>query len=101
VREAARAALGMYLMAPAYVEMFRAAGFEIPPDRVPPDALIDALFVWGTPQQIADRLRAVRRAGVDELMITLFPAREPEKEMADALGALGSLNPDLRSCRSA
>ena len=68
---------------------------------MPPDALIDALFVWGTPQQIADRLRAVRRAGVDELMITLYPAREPEKEMAEALGALGSLNSDLRSCRSA
>ncbi len=101
VRQAARAALGMYLMAPAYVEMFRAAGFEIPPGCVPPDALIDALFVWGTPQQIADRLRAVRRAGVDELMVTLHPAREPEKEMAEALGALGSLNPDLRSCRSA
>ena len=72
-------------IAPAYVEMFRAAGFAIPPSRVPPDALIDALFVWGTPQQIADRLRAIRRAGVDELMVTLHPAREPEKEIAEAL----------------
>jgi alkanesulfonate monooxygenase SsuD/methylene tetrahydromethanopterin reductase-like flavin-dependent oxidoreductase (luciferase family) len=101
VREAARAALGLYLMAPAYAEMFQAAGFAIPPSRVPPDALIDALFVWGTPQQIGDRLRAVRRAGIEELMVTLHPAREPEKELAEALGALGTLNPDLRRCRAA
>jgi len=96
VREAARAALGMYLVAPAYAEMFQAAGFAVPASRIPPDSLIDALFVWGTPQQIADRLRAVRRAGADELMLTLHPACEPEKEMAEALGALGELNPDLR-----
>ena len=99
VREAARAALGMYLVAPAYAEMFEAAGFAIPPSRVPPDSLIDALFVWGTPQQIADRLRAVRRAGVDELMLTLHPARDPEKELAEAFGALGSVNPDLKGAR--
>jgi alkanesulfonate monooxygenase SsuD/methylene tetrahydromethanopterin reductase-like flavin-dependent oxidoreductase (luciferase family) len=97
VRAAGRAALGMYLVAPAYVEMFKAAGFEIPSNGVPPDALIDSLFVWGSAAQIADRLRAIRRAGVDELMVTLHPAREPEKEFAEALHALGSLCSELRS----
>jgi len=97
VRAAGRAALGMYLIAPAYVEMFKAAGFEIPDDRVPPDALIDSLFVWGTPAQIADRLRAIRRAGVDELMVTLHPATEPEKELALAFQTLGSLCTELRT----
>jgi alkanesulfonate monooxygenase SsuD/methylene tetrahydromethanopterin reductase-like flavin-dependent oxidoreductase (luciferase family) len=96
VRAAGRAALGMYLIAPAYVEMFESAGFAIPDDRVPPDALIDALFVWGTPAQIADRLRAIRRAGVDELMVTLHPASDPEKEFAEALHTLGGLCRELR-----
>jgi len=97
VRTAARAALGMYLAAPAYVEMFRAAGFAIPESRVPPDALIDSLFVWGTPAQIADRLRAIHRAGVDELMVSLHPAHEPEKELEEAFKALGSLCAELRA----
>jgi alkanesulfonate monooxygenase SsuD/methylene tetrahydromethanopterin reductase-like flavin-dependent oxidoreductase (luciferase family) len=97
VRAAGRAALGMYLIAPAYVEMFQAAGFAIPEDRVPPDALIDSLFVWGTAAQIADRLRAIRRAGVDELMVTLHPASDPEKELSEAFHTLGSLCSELRA----
>jgi len=97
VRQAARAALGMYLVAPAYVEMFRAAGFAIPDSRIPPDALIDSLFVWGTPAQIADRLRAIRRAGVDELMVTLHPTSEPEKEIDEAFKALGALCAEFRT----
>jgi probable F420-dependent oxidoreductase len=97
VRAAARAALGMYLVAPAYAEMFRAAGFAIPDDRVPPDPLIDALFVWGTPQEIADRLREIRRAGIDELMVTLHPAADPAKEMGDAFQLLGQLSVEFRA----
>ena len=97
VREAARAALGMYLIAPAYVEMFKAAGFAVPENGVPPDALIDSLFVWGTPAQIADRLRAIHRAGVDELMVTVHPTREPEKELDQAFKTLGSLCGELRT----
>jgi len=97
VRAAARAALGMYLIAPAYVEMFALAGFAIGPDRVPSDALIDALFVWGSEQQIGDRLRAIRRAGVDELMVTLHPAHDPEKELQQAFRALGQLSRELRT----
>jgi F420-dependent oxidoreductase-like protein len=97
VRESARAALGMYLIAPAYVEMFEAAGFKIPDSRIPPDSLIDSLFVWGTSAQIVDRLRAIRRAGIDELMVTLHPAREPEKELAEAFHTLGGLCHELRT----
>jgi len=97
VRAAGRAALGPYLVAPAYAEMFQAAGFAIPESLVPPDALIDALFVWGTPAQIADRLRAIRRAGVDELMITLHPASDPDKELALAFHTLGGLCAELRA----
>jgi F420-dependent oxidoreductase-like protein len=96
VRAAGRAALGMYLAAPAYAEMFKAAGFPIS-GGAPSDALIDALFVWGTPAQICDRLRAIRHAGVDELMVTLHPATEPEKELALAFQTLGGLCAELRT----
>jgi alkanesulfonate monooxygenase SsuD/methylene tetrahydromethanopterin reductase-like flavin-dependent oxidoreductase (luciferase family) len=97
VRAAGRAALSSYLIAPAYVEMFEAAGFAIPESRVPPEELIDALFVWGTAAQIADRLRAIHRAGVDELMVTLHAASDPEKELSEAFHTLGSLCAELRA----
>lgn len=97
VRAAAREALGMYLIAPAYADMFRLAGFAIPADLVPPDPLIDALFAWGTPARVAERLRAVKRAGVDEVMITIHPARDPVKETAAAFEMLGSLCAELRA----
>ncbi|MEX2207974.1 MAG: LLM class flavin-dependent oxidoreductase [Myxococcota bacterium] len=96
VRAAARKELGMYLIAPAYADMFRQAGFAIPADLVPPDPLIDALFAWGTPARVAERLRAAKRAGVDELMITIHPARDPEKETSVALELLGSLCAEIR-----
>jgi alkanesulfonate monooxygenase SsuD/methylene tetrahydromethanopterin reductase-like flavin-dependent oxidoreductase (luciferase family) len=96
VRAAAREALGMYLIAPAYADMFARAGFAIPDDRVPPDALIDALFASGSPEQIAERLIAVRDAGVDEVMITLHPAEDPEKETEAALELLGAVCAELR-----
>jgi alkanesulfonate monooxygenase SsuD/methylene tetrahydromethanopterin reductase-like flavin-dependent oxidoreductase (luciferase family) len=94
---AAREALGMYLIAPAYAAMFDAAGFAIPADRVPPDSLIDALFAWGTPARIADRLREVKRAGIDELMITIHPARDPLKETEAAFELLGALCREFRA----
>jgi alkanesulfonate monooxygenase SsuD/methylene tetrahydromethanopterin reductase-like flavin-dependent oxidoreductase (luciferase family) len=96
VRAAAREALGLYLTAPAYVEMFRAAGFAIPDDRVPPDALIDALFASGSPDEIAERLIAVRDAGVDEVMVTLHPAEDPVKETAAGFELLGAVCAELR-----
>jgi probable F420-dependent oxidoreductase len=96
VRAAAREALGMYLVAPAYVEMFAAAGWKIPDDRVPPDALIDALFASGSPEEIAERLVAARDAGVDEVMITLHPAEDPVKETAAAFELLGAVSAELR-----
>ena len=97
VRAAAREALGMYLIAPAYTDMFRQAGFAIPADLVPPDPLIDALFACGTPTRVAERLREAKRAGVDELMITIHAARDPVKETAAAFEMLGSLCAELRA----
>jgi probable F420-dependent oxidoreductase len=95
VRAAAREALGPYLTAPAYVEMFAAAGFAIPADRVPPDDLIDALFAWGSAEQIAERLVAARDAGVDEVMVTLHPAEDPVKETAAGFELLGAVCAEL------
>jgi hypothetical protein len=46
VREAGHQALGSYtLHAPAYVKMFEMAGYTIGADGVPPDHLIDDMFV--------------------------------------------------------
>jgi len=42
-------------------------------------------------------LRAIRRAGVDELMVTLHPASDPEKELSEAFHTLGSLCSELRA----
>src|SRR5882672_7648418 len=73
VRAVGRTALGTYLAAPAYLEMFETAGFKIPESRVPPDELID------------------------ELMVSLHSASDPEKELSEALHALGGLSGELRA----
>jgi hypothetical protein len=51
--------------------MFADAGFPIGPDLSIPDALIDALVVSGTDEEIAEGLRARLGRGADELLLNL------------------------------
>ncbi len=84
--------LGMYLAsAPAYGQMFAAAGYSIPAGGPVPDALIDDLFVAGDAEGIKARLREIHRAGVDELMITIHPVADPLAEATAILQIVADL----------
>jgi alkanesulfonate monooxygenase SsuD/methylene tetrahydromethanopterin reductase-like flavin-dependent oxidoreductase (luciferase family) len=91
VRETARAALGMYLTAPAYLQMFARAGFPIEPGAPVPEALIDELFVYGQPASIASRLREIHAAGIDEIMVTFHSAGNPMADFATTAEIVGKL----------
>ena len=71
VRASARKTLGYYASAVFYQRMFADAGFPIGPDLAIPDALIDALVVSGSDDEIADGLRSRLGRGADELLLNL------------------------------
>jgi alkanesulfonate monooxygenase SsuD/methylene tetrahydromethanopterin reductase-like flavin-dependent oxidoreductase (luciferase family) len=100
-RAAARAALDMPRGVPAYSAVFEASGFPVAADGSFAEGLIDELFVHGSETQIAERLRSILAAGVDELMLTFYPARDAQKESEAAFVALGGLCNDLRRERAA
>ncbi|MDA0638264.1 LLM class flavin-dependent oxidoreductase [Nonomuraea sp. MCN248] len=68
----AMAGAGMHLAAPHYTDMLRRAGVPACPDdpRAGAAALVDAgVYVYGTPGEVAERLRAYSAAGVDEIVL--------------------------------
>ncbi len=92
VRAMGRASLGMYTTAASsYGKMFEAAGYHIPADGTPPDALIDDLFVSGDADTIAERLEAIHASGIDELMVTIHPVADPVAEVWALFRLLGQL----------
>ncbi|MET9342308.1 LLM class flavin-dependent oxidoreductase [Nonomuraea sp. NPDC003804] len=96
-RRLALAGAGPHLRAPHYTDMLRRAGVPADPDD--PDAGAAALvesgvYVYGTPEEVAERLRDYHEAGVDE--IVLNPAGVMRTEgyqaaLADAELILGAM----------
>jgi probable F420-dependent oxidoreductase len=80
-----------YLGLTNYVSNFKRLGFT-DADLIPPgsDKLIDALIAYGTPDEIANRLREHLRAGADQVVIQVLGAPDnllpTLTELADALG---------------
>lgn len=103
-REAARRTLATYLQVPVYArfhewlgrgELLRslykasAAGDREGARRALPDALVDALFVHGTPEQCREKLARFVAAGVRTLVIQLFSYRGDPREALRALAPRG------------
>jgi probable F420-dependent oxidoreductase len=91
-RAAAREALSIYLNLPNYVNNFRRLGFT--EDDVTgggSDRLMDAIFAWGTVDQIVDRLREHLDAGADHVAVNVvasergIPPVAAWRELAGAL----------------
>jgi F420-dependent oxidoreductase-like protein len=80
VQAAAQAQIGPYARAPFYARMFGDAGFPVGPDGKMTAPLIDELVVSGDAPAVAGRLRAIRAAGVDELMITVLSVADQDAE---------------------
>jgi len=103
-REAARKLLATYLQVPVYArfhdwlgrsELLRAmreaaaTGDREGARRALPDALVDALYVFGTPEECREKLGRFVAAGVRTLVIQLFAHGGDPREALRALGPCG------------
>ncbi len=88
VRAATQKQFGPYARAPFYARMFADAGFPIGADFKMPDALIDELVVSGDAAAVASRLRQIRAAGIDEVMVSLVNVADPAAEEDAAMEAI-------------
>ncbi|RYE00629.1 MAG: LLM class F420-dependent oxidoreductase [Sphingomonadales bacterium] len=72
-RAMARDAVSFYLTLPNYVNNWRRLGYS-EEDVKGSDKLIDALFAWGEPKKIAERINAHLDAGADHVCIQVIRA---------------------------
>jgi probable F420-dependent oxidoreductase len=68
-REIARAGLASYMKLPNYVNNWRRMGYSEADVTGPSDRLLDALFAWGSPEQIAVKVRDHLAAGADHVCL--------------------------------
>jgi probable F420-dependent oxidoreductase len=73
-REVARRYLATYLGLPTYADLLRQYGWGDDDIASPSDARVDELVAWGTPEQIAARVRAHLDAGADHVCLQVVPA---------------------------
>src|SRR5918997_1136454 len=82
VRAAFRAQFPHYSRLPFYAAMFAEAGYPITAAGAMTDELVESLAVSGGPEEIRDRLEAIRARGIDELMISHVVVADEEAELA-------------------
>jgi probable F420-dependent oxidoreductase len=92
-RAVARESLGPYMGLPNYLNNFRRLGFDDDDFAAGgSDRLLDALFAWGTIDEIVARLQAHLDAGADHVAINVQGAARGEAPVAawrEVAGALG------------
>jgi alkanesulfonate monooxygenase SsuD/methylene tetrahydromethanopterin reductase-like flavin-dependent oxidoreductase (luciferase family) len=81
-RAAFRAQFPHYSRLPFYAAMFAEAGYPITAAGEMTDELVESLAVSGGPEEIRDRLEAIRACGIDELMISHVVVADEEAELA-------------------
>jgi alkanesulfonate monooxygenase SsuD/methylene tetrahydromethanopterin reductase-like flavin-dependent oxidoreductase (luciferase family) len=69
-RAAFRAQFPIYPTLPFYAAMFAAAGYPVTAEEEMTDELVETLAVSGGPEEIRDRLEAIRARGIDEVMVS-------------------------------
>jgi probable F420-dependent oxidoreductase len=74
-RRVGRAFIAFYLTLPNYVRAWERAGFG-PEDRADggSDRMVDAVVAWGSPESIAERVRAHLDAGADHVCLQVLDA---------------------------
>jgi F420-dependent oxidoreductase-like protein len=88
---AARQQLAVYARQPFYAAMFAVAGHPLPADATLPPALLEDLVISGDEAAVADRLRALLAAGLDELLVMLVPVADAAAETAALARVLATL----------
>jgi len=90
-RRIARAGMKIYLGLPNYFNNLRRIGFdESDWTDGGSDRLVDAIVAWGTPEQVAARVREHHAAGADHVCVQVLKADAsmPEREWRDLAGVL-------------
>jgi probable F420-dependent oxidoreductase len=82
-RAKARTVIGHYAQLPNYVNSWLALGFTQDEITTGNDRLADALFAWGTPEQIATRINEHLAAGANHVCLQLITG-EPRPSVAAA-----------------
>jgi probable F420-dependent oxidoreductase len=94
-RELARESLAIYLRLPNYVNNWMRLGFtedDVAGDRMS-DRLVDAIVAWGSPSDVARRVREHVDAGADHVCVQFLTGSRPGlprdqwRELADELRA--------------
>jgi F420-dependent oxidoreductase-like protein len=81
-RAAFRSQFPIYSRLPFYAAMFAAAGYPVTAEGEMTDELVETLAVSGGPQEIRDRLEAIRARGIDELLVSHVVVADEEAELA-------------------
>jgi probable F420-dependent oxidoreductase len=71
-RDIARQALKPYQGLPNYVNNWKRFGFTDAEATEASDGLIDAIFAWGTPEKIAEMVKAHLTAGADHVCLQVI-----------------------------
>jgi 5,10-methylenetetrahydromethanopterin reductase len=87
VRGAARSMLRNFTANPQYQAMFAGAGLPVAEDRIPSDALVDAVVVSGSEAALTDRLGELAESQ-DELLVSLEPTAASPARRRDEEDAL-------------
>jgi probable F420-dependent oxidoreductase len=72
-RAAARKAVEFYTVMPNYRNSWKRLGFTDAEIDATSDRFIDTIFAWGTPSQIAERVKAHHDAGADHVCLQVIP----------------------------
>ena len=91
MRRVSRPRLENYGRLTFYARMFADAGYPVGASGAVSDELLDHLVVWGDDAEVRSRLNAAFSGGIDELLITLYPADDPADEEARLCRILAAL----------
>jgi probable F420-dependent oxidoreductase len=73
-REVGRRYMATYLGLPTYADLLRQYGWTDADIAEPSDERVDEIVAWGSPEQIAERVRAILDAGADHVCLQVVPA---------------------------
>ncbi len=88
---ASQAQLGFYPNAPYYSAMWQDAGFPEAADGTYSRAMSDALVIQGSEQEVAERIRALPSAGVNEMLAGVLNLEGDPAAAGRTLELLGAL----------
>jgi F420-dependent oxidoreductase-like protein len=89
-RAIGRQFLNRYARLPFYVGMFAQAGYEVGDDGEVPESLVDAVVVSGNASQIVRALQDILAQGIDEVLVTVLPSPDQERQEQSLMQALSA-----------